>query len=82
MRLIDVDALMDEFRDFVKSSNNSDFAKVPTWNDAVSLVGSQQTDYDLDKVIEQLEMDEKHTFDGFINKRYAVKIVRKGGING
>ena len=40
MRLIDADALMKEFAEFVKESNNSDFADVPTWNDAVSLLGS------------------------------------------
>lgn len=33
-------ALMKEFSDFVRESNNSDFAPTPTWNDAVSLVGS------------------------------------------
>ena len=43
MRLIDADALMKEFAEFVKDSNNSDFADVPTWNDAVSLVGSAPT---------------------------------------
>lgn len=42
-RLIDADALMKEFAEFVKDSNNSDFANVPTWNDAVSLVGSAPT---------------------------------------
>lgn len=31
---------MKEFSDFVRESNNSDFAQAPTWNDAVSLVGS------------------------------------------
>ena len=31
---------MKEFADFVRESNNSDFAPTPTWNDAVSLVGS------------------------------------------
>lgn len=31
---------MKEFADFVKMSNNSDFAPTPTWNDAVSLVES------------------------------------------
>lgn len=34
------EALMKEFADFVRRPNNSDFAKTPTWNDAVSLVGS------------------------------------------
>lgn len=38
--LIDRQALMKEFTDFVRESNNSDFAQTPTWNDAVSLVGS------------------------------------------
>ena len=43
MRLIDADALMKEFAKFVRASNNSDFAPIPTWNDAVSLVGSAPT---------------------------------------
>ena len=38
--LIDRRALMKEFSDFVRASNNSDFAPKPTWNDAVSLVKS------------------------------------------
>ena len=43
MNLIDADELMKEFAEFVKESNNSDFADVPTWNDAVSLLGSAPT---------------------------------------
>ena len=42
-RYIDADLLMKEFCDFVRPSNNSDFAPVPNWNDAVSLVGSAPT---------------------------------------
>lgn len=38
--LISRQALMKEFSDFVRRSNNSDFAPTPTWNDAVSLVES------------------------------------------
>ena len=38
--LISRQALMKEFSDFVRASNNSDFEPIPTWNDAVSLVGS------------------------------------------
>lgn len=34
-------ALMKDFSDFVKRSNNSDFARVPTRNDAVSLTETQ-----------------------------------------
>lgn len=43
MRLIDADALMREFAEFVRRSNNSDFADIPMWNDAVSLLGSAPT---------------------------------------
>lgn len=43
MRLINVDALMEECAKFVAPSNNSDFAEVPTWNDAISLIGSAPT---------------------------------------
>jgi len=42
-RYIDADAQMKELRDFVRRSNSSDFAPAPTWNDAVSLVGSAPT---------------------------------------
>lgn len=42
-RLIDADTLMKEFAEFVRESNNSDFVDVPTWNDAVSLLGSAPT---------------------------------------
>ena len=38
--LISRQALMKEFSDFVRASNNSDFAQTPTWNDAVLLVES------------------------------------------
>lgn len=43
MRLVDADALMREFAEFVRASNNSDFADDPTWNDAVSLLDSAPT---------------------------------------
>ena len=43
MRLIDADALMEEFAEFVAPSNRSDFEPIPTWNDAVSLLGSAPT---------------------------------------
>lgn len=43
MRMIDADALMRKFADYVRASNNSDFADAPTWNDAVSFVDSAPT---------------------------------------
>ena len=42
--LISRQAIMKEFADFVRKSNNSDFAQTPTWNDAVSLVGSMPSE--------------------------------------
>lgn len=30
-----------------------------------------------ENIIEKLEEDEKHTFDGCINKRYAIEIVKQ-----
>lgn len=38
--LISKQAVMKKFSDFVRKSNNSDFAPTPTWNNAVSLVES------------------------------------------
>ena len=43
MRLVDADALMEEFAEFVAPANRSDFEPTPTWNDAVSLLGSAPT---------------------------------------
>lgn len=56
--LIDRQALMKEFSDFVRASNNSDFARTPTWNDAVSLVGSMpsaQPEPYLDSIVSEIE---------------------------
>ena len=43
MRPIDKDVLVREFAEFVRRSNNSDFAPVPTWNDAVALLACAPT---------------------------------------
>ena len=43
MRLIDADAVMKMFADIVAPSCHSDFAKVPTWNDAVAVVDDAPT---------------------------------------
>ena len=88
MRLIDADAIMIKFADFAKSSNNSDFAKTPTWDDAVSIVDSQPTSYDVDKVVEQIKkVTDEHGFVDYINdksvikKEKAIEIVKAGGVN-
>ena len=49
-------------------------------NSIIDEVEEQPTAYDIDKVVEELESDERHTFDGCINKRYAIEIVKHGGV--
>ena len=44
-------------------------------------IQEQPTAYSVEKVVEQLENDEKYTFDGCINKRHAIEIVKGGGVN-
>lgn len=51
-------------------------------NSIIDEVKEQPTAYDPDKVVEQLEADKRHTFDGCINKRYAIEIVKGGGVDG
>ena len=43
MAYIDKEKTMQEFSDFVKHSNNSDFVPAPTWNDAVGIVEDMST---------------------------------------
>ena len=70
-------ALMKEFQDFVRASNNSDFAQTPTWNDAVSLVGSmpsaQPETHD--------KRTETHACD-LINRQQAIDAVVSAMIDG
>ena len=77
MRLVDADALKKD----LKSVTLSNGTLVNT-NAILYLLEEYPTAYDVDKVVEQLENDEKHTFDGCINKRYAIEIVKGGGVNG
>ena len=77
MRLIDADALKKD----LKSVTLSNGTLVNT-NAVLYLLEEYPTSYDVDKVVEQLENDEKNTFDGCINKRYAIEIVKGGGVNG
>ena len=77
MRLVDADALKKD----LKSVTLSNGTLVNT-NAVLYLLEEYPTAYYVDKVVEQLENDEKHTFDGCINKRYAIEIVKGGGVNG
>ena len=47
----------------------------------IAALEEEPTAFDSDKVAEKLEADKVHTFDGCINKRYAIEIVKAGGIN-
>ena len=77
MRLIDADALKRDLKSVTLSNGT-----LVNANTILALLDKYPTAYDLDKVAEQLENDEKHTFDGCINKRYAIEIVKGGGMNG
>lgn len=49
-------------------------------SNAIYLLEKQPTAYDIGKVVEELESDKRHTFDGCINKRYAIEIVKQGDV--
>lgn len=74
-------ALIDKLG-YVNCFNNKDYEYNSRVYKIRQNVVELPTVYDMDKVVEQLEADEKHTFDGCINKRYAIEIVKAGGVNG
>jgi hypothetical protein len=79
--LISRQALMKEFADFVRKSNNSDFAQTPTWNDAVSLVGSMpsaQPDTRLKKIADLVDGSIDHfDLEDAMDLLYQIKEVLK-----
>ena len=92
MRLIDADELMDAILRSKRINSECaleenavdtyDNGQQETFELVIKMVEDRPTAYDVDEVVEQLENDEKHTFDGCINKRYAIEIVKGGGANG
>ena len=89
MRLIDADALLEQYnlKDATKYGNKDAEQQAHSYStmmlyEIADMIEGAPTAYDVDKVVEQLENDEKHTFDGCINKRYAIEIVKGGGVNG
>ena len=89
MRLIDADALLEQYnlKDATKYGNKDVEQQEHSYStmmlyEIADMIEDAPTVYDVDKVVEQLENDEKHTFDGCINKRYAIEIVKGGGVNG
>ena len=85
-RLIDADALLEQYnlKDATKYGNkdaqqqNHSYSTLMLYEIA-DMIEDAPTAYDVDKIVDQLENDEKHTFDGCINKRYAIEIVKGGG---
>ena len=89
MRLIDADVLLEQYnlKDATKYGNKDAEQQTHSYGtmmlyEIADMIEGAPTAYDTDKVVEQLENDEKHTFDGCINKRYAIEIVKGGGVDG
>lgn len=78
-RLIDVDALIQEFREieYEEGAIGLDFVAI------IDVIKEQPTAFDVDKVVEQIEniMDDENI--RFVDQavRKAVKIVMGGGVN-
>ena len=88
MRLIDADALLEQYnlKDATKYGNKDVEQQARSYSammlyEIADMIEDAPTVYDPDKVAELLENDEKHTFDGCINKMYAIGIVKGGGVN-
>lgn len=75
-RLIDADAFKRRVAGMA-FSNNYPANKANAW---CELIDEQPTAFDVDKVVKQLEEDKRHTFDGCINKKKAIEIVKGGGL--
>lgn len=71
MRLIDADKLKDTLLKYHYTTEH---------NQIFRYIDEQPTAYSVERVVELLENDERHTFDGCINKRYAIEIVKCGVI--
>ena len=87
-RLIDADALLEQYslKDVTKYGNKDAEQQAHSYStmmlyEIADMIEDAPTVYDPDKVAELLENDEKHTFDGCINKRHAIEIVKGGGVN-
>ncbi len=88
MRLIDADALIEKYdlKDATKYGNKDAKQQNHSYDtmmmyEIADMIEDAPTAYDVDKVVEQIETDERHTFDGCINKSYAIEIVKAGGVN-
>ena len=86
--MIDADALLEQYnlKDATKYGNKDAEQQAHSYSammlyEIADMIEDAPTAYDVEKVVEQFENDEKHTFDGCINKMYAIGIVKGGGVN-
>lgn len=82
-RLIDANLLEKGIKKWLKPSKPDEDEYISIADALVSIlqeIEEQPTAFDVDKVVEQLEEDKRHTFDGCINKKKAIEIVKGGGV--
>ena len=90
MRLIDADALIEAMK---KTESEYENAMIcPSWWSAFTVISEQPTAYDIDKVVEELEIERKtanNTYNSFnmdvdlgrvFGLEKAIEIVKQGGV--
>lgn len=81
MRLIDADALIESMKKTESEHENA--MTCPSWWSAFNVISEQPTAYDIDKVVEELEMEMKAS-SGYSAERVsafsrAIEIVKQSG---
>ena len=82
MRLIDAENFINNIKLYLDRNTVGEITSQTEINvgELASLIADEPTAYDVDKIVEELESDDRHTFDGCINKRKAIEIVKQGCI--
>ena len=82
MRLIDAENFINNIKLYLDRNTVGEITSQTEINvgELASLIADEPTAYDVDKIVEELESDDRHTFDGCINKRKAIVIVKQGCI--
>lgn len=88
MRPIDADALLAQYnlKDATKYGNKDLQQQAHSYDtlmmyEIAEMIKDAPTILDIDKVINKIENDERHTFDGCINKRYVIDLIKGGDID-
>ena len=84
MRLIDADALIEAMKKTESEYENA--MTCPSWWSAFNVISEQPTAYDIDKVVEELEL---HSFElgtdtlpvHYVRLNEAIEIVNQGGVS-